>query len=115
MFTKLAVIATISLSLLAGTGATPTPTDGGVCNTGPVQCCQQTIASNSTQATSLLGMLPIGIPISSLTGPIGIGCSPLSIVGAGSGGNCNAMPVCCQDVYAPSLVGINCVPINVQV
>ena len=32
-----------------------------------------------------------------VTGQLGLGCSPLSVVGAGGGNACSAQPVCCQN------------------
>jgi len=55
---------------------------------------QTRIQPSSTQGSLLLGLL--GIILQDLNLNIGIGCSPISVVGVG-GNACTATPVCCQN------------------
>ncbi|KAI0084573.1 fungal hydrophobin-domain-containing protein [Irpex rosettiformis] len=102
----------LALPLLAV--ATPAPLaarqSAGDCNTGPIQCCQQTISSTSAEGSALLGLL--GIVLGPVTGLLGLDCSPISVVGVGSGSTCNASPVCCQNNNVGGLLSIGCVPIT---
>ena len=64
-------------STAAGSSAT-----GSTCSTGPIQCCQQVTQADNPVASLLLGLLGI------VLGPdvtVGLTCSPLSVVGIGSG------------------------------
>jgi hypothetical protein len=39
-----------------------------------------------------------GIPIfADVLGDVGLGCSPISVIGTGDGANCLQQPVCCSD------------------
>lgn len=69
-------------------GATRIPGHHSQCNTGPVQCCQQSFDSNSHEGKNLLALNNIGLDIlSGATGMIGVKCTPITALGAGSGGN----------------------------
>ena len=45
--------------------------------------------------SSLLGLL--GIALQGLDVPVGLDCSPITIVGVGAGNQCSANTVCCQN------------------
>ncbi|OBZ65622.1 Fruiting body protein SC3 [Grifola frondosa] len=63
-------------------------------------------------ATSeLLGL--IGVVISDVDALVGLTCSPISVIGVGSGSACTANPVCCDSSPIGGLVSIGCVPVNV--
>ncbi|THV02181.1 fungal hydrophobin [Dendrothele bispora CBS 962.96] len=83
----------------------------GQCNTGPVQCCDSVQDANSDAATALFHKL--GITAESVTGQVGITCSPVSVIGVG-GNSCSAQPVCCQNNNFNGLVALGCTPINVN-
>ena len=51
--------------------------------------------ASSAAGSLLLGLL--GIVLSDLNVLLGIDCSPISVIGVGSGSACNASPVCCQN------------------
>ncbi|TDL27838.1 hydrophobin [Rickenella mellea] len=108
MFSKLSVAfvaALVATTALAGGS-------DGQCNTGPNQCCQQTGAANSQPIATLLGLL--GIVVQDVTAGVGINCTPITAIGAGSGATCTQQPVCCTDNQFNGLVAIGCTPINLS-
>ncbi|THH04285.1 hypothetical protein EW145_g5635 [Phellinidium pouzarii] len=88
MFSKLALIT--SLAVLAV--ATPAPA-ASQCDTGSAQCCQS-VQSSSTSAVAAL-LQSIGVVVQGVDVPIGITCSPITVVGGS--GTCDAAPVCCEN------------------
>ncbi|KAH9950778.1 fungal hydrophobin [Amylocystis lapponica] len=107
MFSYIATVSFFALPLLAA--ATPLQ-PRQQCNTGPIQCCQQTEAANSAAGAALLGLL--GIVVQDVTAQIGLDCSPISVVGVGSGNTCDASPVCCEENSVDNLVSLGCVPVT---
>ncbi|KAI0764928.1 fungal hydrophobin [Fomes fomentarius] len=91
MFSRVAAFTVAALPLLAA--ATPLAARGGEgsCSTGPVQCC------NSTEK--------------GIVGDIGLGCSPITVIGAGTGSACSSNAVCCQNNNVGGLISIGCVPV----
>ena len=77
MFAKLVTIAAVAILAAA------TPTPGDTCSTAPIQCCQSVEPASSATAANLLKS--IGVVVQDLTTPIGITCSPINVVGVGSG------------------------------
>ena len=97
------------------TTATATPAPQSQCNTAPVQCCNSvTTAQNGGPVVGLLiGLL--GIVLENLNVPIGLTCSPVTIIGTASSwlvpftsykrfiksSSCNSqseqVPVCCEN------------------
>lgn len=51
--------------------------------------------AGSAEANFLAGLLDI--VLGPVTGLLGFGCSPISVVGLGSGNGCSAHPVCCEN------------------
>ncbi|KAI0360652.1 fungal hydrophobin [Trametes cingulata] len=99
----------LSLSILAAAlpgGAPSAPS----CSTGSIQCCNSVTQSNSASADLLLGLL--GIVLGDITGLIGLGCSPISVVGVGSGNACSANAVCCTNNNVGGLLSVGCIPIE---
>ncbi|OBZ77310.1 Hydrophobin-3 [Grifola frondosa] len=92
------------------TAPAATPTSAGDCNVSDIQCCNSVIDSNSASASLLLGLL--GVVLGDITGLIGLNCSPISVVGVGSGSACDASPVCCTNNNVGGLLSIGCVPIT---
>ncbi|KAI0700336.1 fungal hydrophobin-domain-containing protein [Cytidiella melzeri] len=93
------------------TAAGPTTTvSAGNCNTGPIQCCQSTEAATSPIGSLLLGLL--GIVVDGIDVLLGIDCSPITVIGIGSGSACSASPVCCEDNAVGGLISIGCIPIT---
>ncbi|KAJ3524591.1 hypothetical protein NM688_g8534 [Phlebia brevispora] len=77
------------------TAPAPTVTTVSQCNTGSISCCDQVLDSSSEEANLLLGLL--GIVLDGVTGLLGLDCSPISVIGVGSGSECSASPVCCEN------------------
>ncbi|KAL5501083.1 hypothetical protein ACEPAH_9470 [Sanghuangporus vaninii] len=88
----------------------PQPT-GSSCSTGPVQCCNSVQPASSNDASNMLGLL--GVALQDINVPVGLNCIPISVIGAGSGGTCNAQTVCCENNQFQGLVNIGCSPINI--
>ncbi|KAI0717155.1 hypothetical protein C8Q76DRAFT_617405 [Earliella scabrosa] len=89
MFAKLAIYSVALFSVLAA--ATPVP---GLCSTGALQCCNELKSvEEASEAGLLAGIL---VDVKDLTVPVGIDCSPITVVGLG-GGTCSANAVCCQN------------------
>ncbi|KAI0713753.1 fungal hydrophobin-domain-containing protein [Earliella scabrosa] len=105
MFSRLAVFS--ALAFAAGALAVPAPS--GSCNTGPVQCCNSLEEADSAAGSAILSL--IGIAVQDVTAKVGLGCSPISVIGAGTGSACSAQPVCCQNNSVGGLISIGCVPI----
>ncbi|KIJ67292.1 hypothetical protein HYDPIDRAFT_84585 [Hydnomerulius pinastri MD-312] len=104
MFPRLAVISAASFALLA------VATGSSECDTGSLQCCNSVQAADSSAVTTLLGLL--GIVVGDLTGQVGLGCSPITVVGTGSGATCTQEPVCCTGNSYSGLINLGCSPIN---
>ncbi|ESK89606.1 hydrophobin [Moniliophthora roreri MCA 2997] len=102
MFTKSVAFALTTFSVLAAASE---------CSTGPVHCCNSVQAANSPTAAGLLGLL--GIAIQSVTGQVGVTCSPISALGLG-GNSCSAQTVCCENNNFNGIVALGCTPINVS-
>ncbi|KAG2006236.1 CoH1 [Coprinopsis cinerea AmutBmut pab1-1] len=84
----------------------------GQCNTGPVQCCNSVQRADSEAASKLLGLL--GIVVQDVSIPIGITCTPITVIGL-PGNSCSTQPVCCKDNSYKGVVAIGCTPININV
>ncbi|KAI0628270.1 fungal hydrophobin [Trametes polyzona] len=104
----------LALRLLTLSGiailATASPTGVQTCTTGPIQCCNQVASAGSSLVSSLLGV--VGELVQDLNlGPIGVGCSPITGVGVGTGNACSAVTVCCENNAVGTLISIGCIPI----
>ncbi|OBZ77990.1 Fruiting body protein SC3 [Grifola frondosa] len=92
------------------TATAPASTESaGSCNVGDLQCCNSVESASSPAATTLLGLL--GIVVDGLDVLLGLGCSPISVIGVGSGSACDASPVCCENNNVGGLISIGCVPV----
>ncbi|KAF7792898.1 hypothetical protein EIP86_004000 [Pleurotus ostreatoroseus] len=91
------------------TAPASTPTTSGQCNTGPIQCCNEVKSASDPAASALLGLL--GIVLSDLDVLVGLTCSPITIIGAGSG-SCSANAVCCENNSFEGLISIGCLPVD---
>ncbi|KAG6378995.1 hydrophobin [Boletus reticuloceps] len=102
-------VATTLLALVAVTAATSSYPG---CSTGPIQCCDSTSSTVTPSIAQLLGSL--NIDVSSVAVPIGLTCSPIQLIGVGSGSSCTGQTVCCENDNFNGLVALGCTPINVN-
>ncbi|KAJ7176351.1 fungal hydrophobin [Mycena crocata] len=105
MFSKLSVVVTSVLITLAA--ATPTKTPPVTPPSSP-QCCNSVVSSTSTAVSAVAALL--GLDLTGLNVPIGLSCSPITVIG----NNCGGTTVTCD---APEkewggLIAINCIPIT---
>ncbi|TFK26943.1 fungal hydrophobin [Coprinopsis marcescibilis] len=104
--------ALVALTLATLAIAGPLEARQGQCNTGPVQCCNSVQRADSDAASKLLALL--GVVVQDVSVPVGITCSPLSVIGL-PGNSCSSQPVCCEDNSFNGVIAIGCTPINVNV
>ncbi|KAI0764926.1 hydrophobin [Fomes fomentarius] len=108
IFSRVVAVATVGLPLLAA--ATPVQLEARQsCSTGAVQCCQQTQDASSASSNIILGLL--GIVLGPITGLIGLNCSPITVIGVGTGNACSSNTVCCTNNNVGGLISIGCVPV----
>ncbi|KAH7911267.1 fungal hydrophobin [Hygrophoropsis aurantiaca] len=99
-----------ALAALAGDSTTQ-------CNTGSAKCCNSTQTVQQAQQSGLLkscGLSVADLDAAGITGLVGVDCSPLSVVGVGSGCQANQEPVCCSDNTFNGIANVGCSPINVN-
>ncbi|KAJ7128315.1 hypothetical protein C8R44DRAFT_850852 [Mycena epipterygia] len=105
MFSKLSVVvASVLITLAAAIPNTTPPVTTPTSN----QCCSSVQSSSSSAVSAVAALL--GLDLSGLNVPIGLGCSPITVIG----NNCGGTEVTCD---APekewgSLIAINCIPIT---
>ncbi|KAJ7120085.1 hypothetical protein C8R44DRAFT_877559 [Mycena epipterygia] len=105
MFSKLSVVVASVLITLAAAIPNTTPP---VTTPTSDQCCSSVQSSSSSAAAAVAALL--GLNLSGLDVPVGLGCSPITVIG----NNCGGTEVTCD---APekewgSLIAINCIPIT---
>ncbi|KAK7681585.1 hypothetical protein QCA50_015318 [Cerrena zonata] len=114
MFTR--TFSTIASALLLASFAMAVPQfvpgAAGSCNVGDLQCCDQVQTPDSESLTGIFGAL--GISADNLSGLVGVTCTPITGIGAGSGSSCQANPVCCDDNSFGGAVSLGCVPVNLS-
>ncbi|KAI0262040.1 fungal hydrophobin, partial [Gloeopeniophorella convolvens] len=89
--------------------ASPTATTVSQCNVSGLQCCNSVQTESNPAVALLLGLL--GVVLSGVNVPIGVTCSPITVIGSGTSG-CNAEPVCCENNNFNGVIAIGCSPIN---
>ncbi|KAF8829585.1 fungal hydrophobin [Lentinula edodes] len=87
---------------------TTTTEPASSCSTGSLQCCDSTETAGSSAGSLLLGLL--GIVVEDLSVLLGLGCSPITVIGLGNSG-CSAQAVCCEDNAVGGLISIGCIPV----
>jgi len=84
-FTTLALfaVATATTTLAAATGVATggAPIPASQCNTGPVQCCNETGTAKDSSIAKALAL--VGVNVSDLDVLIGATCTPISVIGVG--------------------------------
>ncbi|KAJ7312312.1 fungal hydrophobin [Mycena albidolilacea] len=104
MFSKVSVVVASVLITLAA----------AIPNTIPVtpptsdQCCGSVVDSSSTSAGAVLSAL--GIDLGGINVPVGLSCSPITVVG----NNCGGVTTRCDapEIEWGGLIAINCIPIT---
>ncbi|KAF9451557.1 fungal hydrophobin [Macrolepiota fuliginosa MF-IS2] len=105
MFAKLSVVAILTAIAVAQT------TTVNKCNVGSLQCCQSVQKGSSEAAQKQLAA--VGALLGNGDILVGLQCNPISAaIGAGTGSNCNANPVCCKNNSFNGVVAIGCVAAN---
>jgi len=116
MFAKVALVALASSALAAATQTVsygppkPTPEPISQCNTGDAQCCNSATSATDPTAAGLLGLL--GVVVQGVDVLVGLGCTPITVIGVAGGANCAQQPVCCQNNNFNGLINIGCTPIS---
>ncbi|KAJ7149691.1 hydrophobin [Mycena filopes] len=105
MFSKLFVISVLATLAAAIPQYGPAPP---VTPPTSPQCCNSVVSSTSTAASAVAAL--VGLDLTGLDVPIGLSCSPITVIG----NNCGGTTVTCD---APKnewggLIAINCIPIT---
>lgn len=82
---SLAAFTTLALAAFAVAGPTSFYAKRDTCSSGTLSCCNTNQPASNINEPTLGGLLPIDI--SNLNIPVGITCTPISVLGAGSGAN----------------------------
>ncbi|KAF9465817.1 fungal hydrophobin-domain-containing protein [Collybia nuda] len=110
MFSKVAILATVSLAL--SVAAAPGGGSDYKCNTGDIQCCNEVHQTGSARATQLHAL--VGVVVQDVAGMAGENCSPITAVGLGNGASCKQEPICCENNQMNGLIVVGCSPININ-
>ncbi|KAJ7511306.1 POH2 hydrophobin [Mycena galericulata] len=105
MFSKLSVVVASVLVTLAAAIPNTTPP---VTPPTSDQCCSSVQSSSSTAASTVAALL--GLDLSGLNVPVGLSCSPITVIG----NNCGGTTVTCDapETQWNGLIAINCIPIT---
>ncbi|KAN0092576.1 Fungal hydrophobin domain containing protein [Tylopilus felleus] len=108
MFARLFAVA--SLVVLAV--ASPAPLAlRDQCSTGPISCCNS--VQQASVINSLLNEFGFLNVLAGVTGQVGLGCSPITVIGA-SGTSCTGQTACCNGDTFNGVIQADCTPINVN-
>ncbi|KDQ62716.1 hypothetical protein JAAARDRAFT_122077 [Jaapia argillacea MUCL 33604] len=107
---KLATFTTLTILAVATAAWDTTPIPASQCTTGPIECCQSLSEAGKDPAASILKSL--GVVVQDANVLVGLTCSPITVVGVGSGSSCTANPVCCTDNSYGGVASIGCVPVT---
>jgi len=111
-FSTLLPVAALAAVAAAVPGALEARTDTSQCNTGSMNCCAFTQTSTPTTLNYFSGLLGLALP--TVTGLLGLGCSPITAIGLGTGATCTQQPVCCTNNNFNGLINLGCSPINLS-
>ncbi|EMD41209.1 hypothetical protein CERSUDRAFT_78901 [Gelatoporia subvermispora B] len=73
-------------------------------------CCATVGKASDSAVSKALGLL--GVVIQDITAIVGVNCSPITVVGVGSGSACSETAVSCESSEHGGLVQIGCIPIT---
>ncbi|KAJ7209073.1 hypothetical protein B0H12DRAFT_1330123 [Mycena haematopus] len=103
MFSKLsAVVASVLITLAAAIPNTTPPVTPPTSD----QCCTSVQNSDSSAVGAVAALL--GLDLTGLDIPVGLGCSPITVIG----NNCGGTTVTCDAPQAGGLIALNCLPIT---
>ncbi|KAJ7898581.1 fungal hydrophobin [Mycena olivaceomarginata] len=104
MFSKLSVVVASVLITLAAAIPTTIPVTPPTSD----QCCASVVDSSSVDAGKVLATL--GIDLGDITVPVGLSCSPITVIG----NNCGGVTTRCDapEIEWGGLIAINCIPIT---
>ncbi|KAJ7364736.1 fungal hydrophobin [Mycena albidolilacea] len=104
MFFKLSVVVASVLITLAAAIPTTIPVTPPTSD----QCCASVVDSSSVEAGKVLAAL--GIDLGDITVPVGLSCSPITVIG----NNCGGVTTRCDapEIEWGGLIAINCIPIT---
>ncbi|KIJ62692.1 hypothetical protein HYDPIDRAFT_114369 [Hydnomerulius pinastri MD-312] len=105
MFSSLVAILPLAALVAAGTESQ--------CNTGPIQCCNS--VQQASQVSNLESLCGITQADAGVLGLVGLGCTPITVVGTGSACNAQQQPVCCTHNDFKGDVTLGCSPVNINV
>ncbi|KAJ7659076.1 hypothetical protein DFH06DRAFT_435996 [Mycena polygramma] len=107
MFSKLSVVITSVLITLAAAIPNGTPPPPVTPPTSP-QCCSSVQDSSSSAVSAVAAAL--GLDLTGIDVPIGLSCSPITVVG----NNCGGTTVNCDAPLKEwgGLIAVNCLPIT---
>ncbi|KAF9218472.1 fungal hydrophobin [Gyrodon lividus] len=118
MFIRASILALPLVGLVAVANAAPSSEaivardspSTNQCNTGAIQCCNQTF---DVIASSVTGSLldPADI-LAGVEGIVGLNCSPIASV-LGGGSTCQQQPICCTGNTYNGLINVGCSPVNI--
>ncbi|TFK93317.1 fungal hydrophobin, partial [Polyporus arcularius HHB13444] len=83
---------------------------GSSCSTGELKCCDTVKSASDPSTATLAGLL--GVVLGSVTGQVGLDCTPISVVSIASGNACSAQAVCCTNNSYGTLVSAGCIPVK---
>ncbi|PFH45560.1 hypothetical protein AMATHDRAFT_158744 [Amanita thiersii Skay4041] len=106
---RISSIVLFALPILAV--ADPVRRGGGQCNSGSVQCCETTQSPKDAGPTTIEQLKAVGVDVNSLTGLIGLNCSPISV----GSDTCSSQTVCCTNNYYDGLINVGCTTIIIDV
>ncbi|KAF9556256.1 fungal hydrophobin [Agrocybe pediades] len=110
-FTSISAFVTLATASSASNPLESIP--ASQCNSGSLLCCNSTQLASSPSST-LLGLFGVlGINPASVSGLVGVTCTPLTVVGVG-GNSCAAQPVCCTNNSFNGIVALGCTPVNLN-
>ncbi|KAI5997244.1 hydrophobin-3 precursor [Pisolithus orientalis] len=107
MFSRIFAVAAFAALAIAG----PLEVRGGStqCDTGALSCCNQVQSVQSLFDNA--GFIGADIPVSAL---VGVSCTPVTVLGTGSGAQCSTQPVCCTSNNMYGTANMGCMPVNVN-
>ncbi|KAF4610017.1 hypothetical protein D9613_010527 [Agrocybe pediades] len=111
--TRVAVFIAASMAMFAAASPAFVGDIHDSCATGEFQCCDQIFDSDSEQGNWLAGL--IGATVGAVTAQVGVSCVPVTVIGVGSGGQCQNQPVCCTQNPMNGLIVAGCNPIGANV